>query len=69
MAFGVCGSNCQHGGCCVLDTGHAGDHDSNYCQWTDAEALSDIESDALITAHGWGWLAELQRALESLDGA
>lgn len=67
MAFGLCDSNCEHGGCCALSDGHAGNHDSKYCQWTDAEAIPAVVADAMVTASGFGLIVDLQRALESLD--
>jgi hypothetical protein len=69
MAFGMCESCCRHGGCCVLSDGHDGDHDSGACTWTDAEAASKAEADAMVIAEGWAWLVDFQRALEALDGS
>mgnify|MGYP001570767654 CR=1 FL=1 len=43
-----CQSCCQHGGACVLDAGHDGPHDSEYCTWTDVEAMPKEEADALF---------------------
>ena len=42
---GYCDSYCEHGGECELDRGHDGLHDSRYCQWDDAGAVSQQESD------------------------
>ena len=69
MAFGLCESNCSHGGCCDLDEGHAGDHYSKYCQWSDAEAISAVEADAMLIVAGFGLIVDFQRALEALDGS
>ena len=43
-----CWSYCSHGGVCVLDADHEGLHDSEYCQWADAEALTKDAADALF---------------------
>lgn len=43
-----CISYCSHGGVCILSPGHEGLHDSNYCQWSDAEALSRDEANRMI---------------------
>jgi hypothetical protein len=44
----LCDSYCTHGGICELNAGHEGQHDSRYCQWTDAEALSKSDADDLF---------------------
>lgn len=43
-----CISYCSHGGCCMLDAGHEGLHDSTYCTWSDAEAVTEEEADAIL---------------------
>lgn len=43
-----CNSFCSHGGCCMLDAGHEGLHDSTYCTWTDDEALTEEEADKVL---------------------
>ena len=49
----MCQSYCSHGGRCTLDPGHAGLHDSGYCTWTDAEALTrEAANDVLATKAG-----------------
>lgn len=45
-----CISYCQHGGVCERERGHDGKHDSGYCEWTDAEAVTKAEGDALARA-------------------
>jgi hypothetical protein len=45
---GRCYSYCSHGGICVLDAGHVGLHDSAYCKWPDAQALTREAADALL---------------------
>lgn len=45
---GMCVSHCEHGGVCILDLGHKGIHDSEYCQWTDQEAISKEEADRKV---------------------
>lgn len=45
-----CGAYCTHGGVCILDEGHAGKHDTRYCQWDDADSLDKIEADRRLRA-------------------
>lgn len=45
-----CESYCSHGGVCVLKSGHAGQHDSRYCQWSDGEGLPKAEADEVFMA-------------------
>ena len=42
-----CGRRCCHGGCCILPEGHEGNHDTEFCQFSEAEALSDEDGDNL----------------------
>lgn len=49
---GHCNSFCSHGGVCELDLDHGGLHDSGYCQWADAEALTRDAADAVLRARG-----------------
>lgn len=53
-----CGSYCEHGGICVLNRGHTGLHDSRYCQWDDAHALTEDEADNVLleTTNGRDYL-------------
>jgi hypothetical protein len=44
----ACRSYCEHGGVCILDEGHEGLHDSDYCQWDDEHALTKEAADALL---------------------
>jgi hypothetical protein len=44
-----CGSYCEHGGICELPKGHEGLHDSRYCQWDDAHALTEWEADQVLS--------------------
>ena len=44
----LCKSYCQHGGRCESDAGHDGLHDSGYCTWTDAEALTHEAADEVL---------------------
>jgi hypothetical protein len=44
----MCNAYCSHGGRCVLDDGHEGLHDSEYCQWSDAESLTKEAADAVL---------------------
>jgi len=43
-----CPSYCSHGGRCVLRPGHDGDHDSQYCTWTDGQALTREQADTVL---------------------
>ncbi len=47
-----CNSYCVHGGICILKEGHDGKHDSDYCQWTDKEAISKEGADELFLRAG-----------------
>lgn len=46
----TCGSYCEHGGICELAAGHDGLHDSGYCQWDDAHALTEWEADEVLAS-------------------
>lgn len=48
-----CDSNCEHGGVCTLSAGHAGQHDSGYCQWSDAQAIPQEEADRIMRKQGY----------------
>ena len=48
-----CNSYCVHGGICILGQGHKGKHDSEYCQWTDEEAISKEKADELFREQGY----------------
>ena len=62
-----CGANCPHGGCCVLDRGHGGLHDTRYCRFTDAQSLTDAAADALYLANypDMAGMVALQRSIEA----
>ena len=45
----MCDSYCKHGGNCMLNRGHKGKHDSKYCKWTNATAISKKQADKLFT--------------------
>ena len=47
-----CWSYCSHGGVCTLDEGHEGLHDSEYCTWADAQALTKEAADAVFLRKG-----------------
>lgn len=65
----LCKSYCSHGGRCVLDAGHDGLHDSRYCQWADAEALTREQADDVIgrTAQGRDFLDVLQPMADMIE--
>lgn len=44
----ICESYCSHGGVCKLEPGHDGLHDTGYCTWSDAEALSEVEANEVL---------------------
>lgn len=48
-----CGSNCEHGGVCVLRLGHKGLHDSRYCQWREEVSIPREEADAMMRKRGY----------------
>lgn len=48
----ICESYCSHGGVCELDPGHEGLHDSSFCQWADAEALTKEAADQKLLDKG-----------------
>jgi len=54
MGYNVCGSYCEHGGICILDDGHDGDHDSGYCTWTTAESPTQAEADTILACKPGG---------------
>jgi hypothetical protein len=58
----MCQSYCSHGGRCELDPGHDGLHDSRYCTWTDADALTKADADAVLSTKRGG-----QDYLDTLD--
>jgi hypothetical protein len=62
-----CGKHCPHGGICTVAGEHE-THDTGYCTFTDDEAISRVEADAMIYASGNGSFVDLQDTLESLLG-
>jgi hypothetical protein len=58
----MCQSYCSHGGRCVLDLGHDGLHDSRYCAWTDADALTKDQADRVLATTRGG-----QDYLDTMD--
>lgn len=44
----LCTSYCSHGGRCELKPGHDVLHNSGYCTWPDAEALTREAADAVL---------------------
>lgn len=65
----LCDSYCSHGGRCTKNPRHEGDHDSDYCTWTDAEALTHEQADAVLAtkAGGQEYLDNLQPFADLLD--
>lgn len=64
----LCGRCCSHGGCCILDNGHAGPHDTGYCQWPDEESISRAEADALLLTSGRPEARGILLLQEALEG-
>lgn len=48
MGGRYCTSYCSHGGRCEQLPGHAGMHDSGYCQWVDADGLTKAAADRVL---------------------
>jgi hypothetical protein len=65
----ICDSYCSHGGRCVMHPGHGGLHDSRYCTWTDAEALSREQADEVLRGKpdGADYLDTLQPFADALE--
>ena len=65
----ICDSYCSHGGRCELQPGHDGLHDSRYCTWGEAEALSREQADAVLgsTAAGQDFLDTLQPIADAIE--
>jgi uncharacterized Fe-S cluster protein YjdI len=65
----LCKSYCSHGGQCDRGHGHGGLHGSGYCTWTDAEALTRAEADAVLYDKPGGaeFLATGQPVMDLLD--
>lgn len=67
----MCDSYCSHGGRCTKDPRHEGLHDSNYCTWVDAEALTHEQADAVLSTKTGGqeyldYLQPFADAIESM---
>jgi hypothetical protein len=65
----MCDSYCSHGGRCTKDPGHEGKHDSDYCTWTDAEAVTREQADEVLStkAGGWDYLETLQPIADMIE--
>jgi hypothetical protein len=44
----TCETYCSHGGVCGREAGHEGQHDTGYCKFGDAEAVSRSEANAAV---------------------
>ncbi len=66
----MCESYCSHGGRCESDPGHDGLHDSGYCTWADAEALSRDQADAVLRTKSGGadFLDTMQPVADMIEG-
>lgn len=49
-----CQVYCSHGGYCVQNYGHEGQHDSGYCKWDDKDSLSKAEADEVLASKPGG---------------
>ena len=58
-----CNAYCSHGGICVLNAGHEGQHDTKYCQWGDEDSISKQEADSLLRTKPGGDLILLMSDL------
>ena len=66
----MCQSYCSHGGRCTEERGHTTLHDSSgHCQWTDKEAISREEADALLarTQSGQDFLDIMQPLADMIE--
>lgn len=65
----MCDSYCTHGGRCTKEPGHAGDHDTDYCTWTDAEALTREQADEVMgrTQQGRDFLNTFQPLADLME--
>jgi len=65
----MCDSYCSHGGRCVKNPDHKGKHDSKYCKWTDAEALSREQADEVLRGNpdGAEFLDTMQPVADALE--
>ena len=48
-----CDTYCEHGGVCMKDTGHEGNHSSGFCVWKDDESISKDKADAIMITKGF----------------
>lgn len=67
--FNPCMACCEHGGICVLTAGHAGSHDTEYCQFSDDQAIDPDVADWMVKAANptlGPAIVGLQRKLEKL---
>jgi hypothetical protein len=60
---GHCESYCDHGGMCVLPLGHEGMHDSKYCTWPDADAVTREVADERLRDQPMGSLVLMAQEL------
>jgi hypothetical protein len=65
----LCDSYCSHGGRCERARGHGGLHDSSFCQWTDADALTREQADMvlMVTEGGRQYLATFGPLADMLE--
>lgn len=44
-----CNEYCSHGGICILNAGHSGQHETGYCKWDTADSITKSEADAIMS--------------------
>lgn len=66
--IGICDTYCSHGGVCGLTPNHEGLHDSGYCTFTDSEAITRAEADAMAQGDPWReWALTMVRTIEAMS--
>lgn len=64
--LGWCGKYCSHGGMCTVRGPHTVHSSSGTCEFTDAEAITKVEADAIVIAEGNGLIVDVEELLWSL---
>lgn len=63
-----CWAYCSHGGVCEKEAGHEGLHDTRYCTWADAEALTKEAADQIFLQKGGEAAARILAVTDLLLG-
>jgi hypothetical protein len=64
----LCLKFCSHGGMCTITTEHTIHGASGYCTFTDEEAITKVEADAIGYTMGNGAIVDLQNIVEAMLG-